>query len=166
MRLLMSTYAVALCRIGLVLTFMAGFVGFVSGQKAADRPPAGKKDRRPPRYRIGLKYHTVEAAPTLVVNITVKPRHFNHEDMVALAHQLDKDFRQEKKLEVIIFSDHRAAKHTVFNQESQTFKRDWVAMRGGYHLDRTTGEEYISFSPDPNEPRHEVRITLGVARPR
>jgi hypothetical protein len=33
-------------------------------------------------------------------------------------------------------------------------------MRGGYFLNRDTGEEYVSFSPDPNKPREEMKIDL------
>jgi hypothetical protein len=153
------------CGITVSLLIAVG-IGLAYGQKVSKCKSADKV-RLAPSYRVGNIYRTVKSEtakipPTLVVYISIKPQYFNSESMKALAQQLNKDYCKEQLLEVIIFSNYRAARDFTASGESPTYERSWAAMRGGYHLNRATGEEYISYSPDPNKPREEVKIVISA----
>jgi hypothetical protein len=108
-----------------------------------------------------LQIRVVVAQHVRVLYLGVSPRHFNREDMVLLASELNQDFCNEPRLTVLIFSDYQAAKSLVFTVERlPTYERDKAALRGGYDLDRVARTESVSFSPDPSKPRDEIRINL------
>jgi|GEM_PF-1697958 len=119
-----------------------------------------------PKYRIARTERTVSGPPTLIVYMSIDPHYFNQQDMTLLARQLNQDFCKEPRLSVLIFSDFRAAQSLVFSIERPpTYQRDYAALRGGYNLDRATGQEYVSFSLDAKKPHDEIRIVLGSSQP-
>lgn len=121
------------------------------------------KDPHAPRYRLARHERTVRGPDTLTIYISVDPRRFDRESMVALARRLKEDFCREPRITAFIFSDRRAAERLIFSTERlPNYESDISKLRGGYHLDRASGEEYVSFSPDPLKPREEVRINLGA----
>jgi hypothetical protein len=114
------------------------------------------------KYRVARSERTVVGPSTLVLYVSINSRHFNRDDMVVLASQLNRDLWKEPRVTVLIFSDYRAAKSLVFSIEHPpTYDRDKAALRGGYNVDRVAHTESVSFSPDPSKPRDEIRINLN-----
>lgn len=152
--------------IGLCLmTAVVAFTAAVSDGRPTDKG-AGQCDRqkmeRTVKYRVARSERTVAGPPTLVLYVSINPRHFNREDIVLLAGQLNRDFCKEPRLTALIFSDYRAAKSLVFSiEQPPTHDRDKAALRGGYNLDRVARTESVSFSPDPSKPRDEIKINLN-----
>jgi hypothetical protein len=148
----------------------AAIIAFAAVCVWAAPPPGqckdGTKVKNALRYRIGHKYRTIEDQPWLLIRISINPRHFNRADMTLLAQKLNKDFCGEGRFSAIIFDNYASARDFVFHSHSPTFERDMAAMRGGYNLDRAAGIEYVSFFPDPNKPRDEVKIEISNAPPR
>jgi hypothetical protein len=136
---------------------VAMLVGAASGQNSEVKI----KNAAAPKYKIGLKYRTVKSqalpAPlVLVLQISVNPSAFNRAAMISLANRLKNDFPKEERLHAILFSDYQTAKTFTARNDAEL-----AAIRGDYYLDRTTGEEQISFVPDPKEPKRIVRIDLN-----
>jgi len=128
---------------------------FDSGQGSEFRTQNG------PDYRIGKSIRTVKGPPTLIVHISIKPKHFNREDMILLAAELKERFGGEPRTSAWIFDSYSAARSFVPHPHSPTYDRDFRSLRGFYDLDQTTGKEYIQFSTSPQVPRNEVQIELG-----
>ncbi len=151
------------CETLLYFCKLAAIIAFAAICIWAAPPPGqckdGAKVKHSPRYRIGQKYRTV-SDQKLVIYISVNPQHFNQADMTLLAQRLNKDFCGEDDLYAVIFDNYASARRFIPHQHSPTYERDWASMRGGYYLNRTTSIEYISFSPDPNRPRDEMKIDL------
>jgi hypothetical protein len=121
-----------------------------------------QKMKRTVKYRVARSERTVAGSSTLVLYVSTDSRHFNRDDMVLLAGELNRDFCEEPRLTVLIFSDYRAAKSLVFSIEQlPTSARDKAALRGGYNLDRVARTESVSFSPDAAKPRDEIKINLN-----
>ena len=121
-----------------------------------------QQNRNPvaPRYKIGRQYRTVASQtvpspPTLVLQVSVNSSSFNRASMLALADRLRRDFPKEVRLDAILFSDYRTAKVFTARDDAQL-----ATIRGGYYLDRTTGEEQIDFVPDANRPNDVIKIDL------
>src|SRR5215510_4047548 len=90
-----------------------------------------QKMKRIVKYRVARFERTVAGPSTLVLYVSIDPRHFNRDDMVLLAGELNRDFCEEPRLTVLIFSDYRAAKSLVFSIEQlPTSERDKAALRG------------------------------------
>jgi hypothetical protein len=152
----------ALCCVGLALACLVGPTIVVSQEKKPVKCDVKNKMDRTLKYRVARTERTVSGPPTLLLYISINPQHFNHDELLVLAHQLNQDFCKEPRLIALIFSDYRAAKSLVFNIERpSTYSRDYAALRGGYNLDRTTNTEYLSFSPDPNKPHNEIKIEVS-----
>src|SRR5260370_41983377 len=122
----------------IVLCFMAAVLAFTA--RAAEVRPVDKesmqcnkeKMNRMVKYRVARSERTVTGPSTLVLYVSVNSRHFNREDMVLLARQLNRDFCKEPRLTVLIFSDYHAAKSLVFSVEHPpTYDIDKAALRGG-----------------------------------
>ena len=100
-------------------------------------------------------------APILALQISVKPEHFNRDDMTALAKRLSQDFCHENQLAVAICDDYKVAKDTLLITQFLIHGPN-PAMRGGYDLNRTTGKASISFSTVRGRLLDEVRVFLDV----
>lgn len=113
-----------------------------------------------PKYRVGQKYRPETNPSRLVLHISVEPKHFNRDDMTALAKQLGKNFPRELRLSVAICDEYKTAKdpgiiYDVLMRESPP------ALRGFYELDRVSGKEVISFSTERGKPNDEIVINLS-----
>jgi hypothetical protein len=147
-------------RIILVSVALSIFCGISLGQQKPVNCKVQDKEIKVPKYRVGRFWYTVKDPSVLVLQISVDAKHINRDDMISLAKKIKQDYCKEKRLNAIIFTNHKAARDFVFSRESPTLERDLKEMRGGYFLNRDTGEEYVSFSPDPNKPREEMKIDL------
>ncbi|HMG74094.1 MAG TPA: hypothetical protein VK582_11390 [Pyrinomonadaceae bacterium] len=132
-------------------------VGFLTiGQK-----PIKCKHQNPkavPSYKVGWHDYNVEGPKTLFLAVSVRPRHFSKDEMVALAHRLNQDFCHEQRLNAALLDDYKAARAFSPTNERQWFYAHW---RGQYLLDRDSGKEEITFSTAANKPRDEVRLNLS-----
>lgn len=151
------------CVVGLGLLVIAA--AQVSAQEPVKCKSKNGDTRNEVSYRIAKQNRTVESKaskypPTLVLYISIKERHFNDDDMLALAKQLNEDFCQEPRLGAFIFGDHDAAKRFTLSEESSDYALSRRAWRGNYNLDRKQGEEFITFSTDRSTP--QIRKTLEL----
>lgn len=152
----LKTICSCLCSI-LVITSVC--VPFTFGQKPIICQRQSE-NKNPLKYRIGSKYRPETAPSMLIVHISIDPKYFNREDMIALARQLNKDFSREKQLTAAICDEYKTAKsrgiiYDLLRREPPT------ALRGFYEIDRTTGKEGISFSTERGKPLDEVDIDLS-----
>lgn len=138
--------------------------GLVFGQKPVKCRLESKENKthRAPKYRVGWTTYSVEGPSVLFLAISIHPRHFSRDDMIALARRLGQDFCQEQRLNVEIFDNYQAARSFAPTTEKEWFQKHW---RGTYLLDRCSGVEEISFSTAPDKPRDEVKINLGSGSP-
>jgi hypothetical protein len=150
---------VASSALGLILVLGLSMV--IYGQKLSDKCFTTEKNQRRIQYRIGNSTRTVKEPIALIIHISIKPQHFNREDMVALARQLNRDFCNEQFIVVLIFDSYRSAQSYVLHPHSETYQRDLKSLRGFYDLNRTTGEESVRFASSPGKPRNEIKIDLG-----
>lgn len=108
-----------------------------------------------------LEYHVWRVFPqdrrgfTIVV-ASVNPRHFNREDMIALAMQLNREFADKGKLKVGLLDDDKIAR--LFATGRAEYSTYELAERGRYYLDRSGCREYIQFSNRRKKPRTKVTI--------
>ncbi len=146
------TMTVAVLSLFLIFAVLAG------AQQAATKCPCNDIDPKAPEYRIGLASHSAKKGCELYLFISVDATHFVREDMVALAHQLNRDFCYEKRVSAIILDDYAAARSPFRN-----IKFYLEAERGIYKLNRESGEQYIKFSTARDKPKDEVVIDLSTS---
>lgn len=121
------------------------------------------ESRGAPKYRIGDKYRPESNPSRLIIHISVDPKHFNRDDMIALARKLNKDFPREKQLTAAICDDYKTAKdpgiiYDLLRREPPP------ALRGFYDIDRVSGKEGIGFSTTRGKPLDEVSINFDGAQ--
>ena len=95
------------------LFFVAGLAAYGVAQQRAGKCPPDVVDLKAPAYRIGLAAHGTKKNCELFLYISVEPRHFFREDMLALAERLNNDFCYESQLTVIFLDDYYAARHPI-----------------------------------------------------
>ncbi len=131
----------------------------VSGQKPVE---GGVKDNSPSPvdYRIAYSERSL-SENEIVLNISVKPENINRDFLALLARHLNQRFSADRRIAVAIFDDFKAAKNYDIG-----FPETHDTVRGEYFLDRSTGEEYVSYSVTPNylksDPRSRIKIELGT----
>jgi len=106
-------------------------------------------------YHVWRIYPENRRGPTVVV-VSVNPKHFNHNDMVALASKFNSLFAGMKRLRVGLLDDADTARLFVEGRVNYpTYER---AERGRYYLDRAACKEFIQFSAKRGKPRETVRF--------
>lgn len=141
----------------LILFLLPGPYELVCGQK----PVKCQKEKRvlwAPNYKTGWTTYSAKGPKTLFLAISIDPRHFNRDDMIALARRISKDFCHERKLDVEIFDRRDAARKFFPTSEIEWFHKHW---RGTYLLDRDAVSESISFSTAPDKRKDEVKVNLS-----
>ncbi|MEA2203720.1 MAG: hypothetical protein QOE77_496 [Blastocatellia bacterium] len=94
-----------------------------------------------------------------VAHISVEAKHFNRDEMIALARRLNKDFRREKLVSVVICDEYKTAKdHDIVYDLLR--REPPPGLRGFYEIDRVSGKEGISFSTERGKPTGETYIDL------
>jgi len=136
-----------------LILLMLGLANGQSPMRKVDEPAS-------PRFKIARRYRTVPSQtisvpPTLVLQISVNPKSFDRNSILALARELKKRFPNEERLSAVFFIDYRAAKSFTGKND-----RELDAVRGGYYLDRTRGEERVSFTPDLNDAQRVTKIEI------
>ena len=98
---------------------------------------------KPLDYRVWSVFPKEDLKGFTIVVVSVNPRHFNREDMTALAAKLNAEFAQKQKLKVGLLEDANTARLFATGRlELPDFNR---ARKGLYYLDRTRRKEYIQF---------------------
>lgn len=109
-------------------------------------------------YRVWRVFPEDRRGFTTVV-VSVNPRHFNRDDMTALAAQLNREFADRTKLKVGLLDDADTARLFVEGRANYpTYER---AERGRYYLDRSACREYIQFSTQREQPRRTIRLNCS-----
>ena len=140
-------------------------VSIVNGQ--ARRQPSFVKCKttlkNAPPYSLGTKSRTLDGPPTLLLQIGVKPKHFNREDMMLLGQRLGLELCQEERVHIGIFDDRSAAKDygTIYAYLAQ--KTEPGPLRGFYDLDRVAKKATLQFCTKRNNPLDEVVIDLTLS---
>jgi hypothetical protein len=122
--------------------------GWLAGPVRGQKPVVckGKIDNAP-QYKLGRHSRHLAGPPNIIIQIKIDTKYINQDDLIALAKKLKKDFCREPRLEVLIFDDDLAARKWTSNTNSPVYERGLAAMKGAYHLDRASGQEFIVFSP-------------------
>lgn len=121
------------------------------------------ENSKPLDYRVWRFPSPADKNRFTIAVASVGSKHFNREDMTALAAQLNKEFTQETRVKVGLVDDENTAR--LFVRGGANYPTYEKAERGRYYLDRTKCEEYIQFSTQSEKPRNEVTIKLNCSRP-
>jgi hypothetical protein len=114
-----------------------------------------------------LNYHVWRVFPedkrgfTIVV-ASVDPRHFNRNDMRALATELNAKFGDKSKLKVGLLDDDNIAR--LFATGRAEYSTYVTVERGRYYLDRTVCREYIQFSKQRRKALETVKLNCVAHR--
>jgi hypothetical protein len=115
-----------------------------------------------PEYRIGQTMRGGPRLNNLVILISVDPKYFNRESMLAIARRLNEEFCNEQRFNVMLFDNHDAATDEVFDLKSKNFDRNLVSWRGNYKYDREHGLAKINFATERgHRQRDEVVIDVN-----
>jgi hypothetical protein len=101
-----------------------------------------------PKYRVAQRSYTAtdRINRTLLLYISIEQSALNSETMLKLAERIKNDFCQEQRIQAVFFDQYKIAKRFVPHPESGTYHTDMTRIKGGYFIDRQTGEEYVTFS--------------------
>lgn len=154
-------------RLCFCVTTLTSILMFQDFSTALGQKPTNCKVRdkslRKVEYRIGSFQRSnvdPDRPPILTLGISVKPEQINADYIVSLARNLNQRFCKEDQLVVGIYDRYEIA--VYFNGD---FQDDLNAYRGYYFLNRTTGEEYVSFSTVPDyqgNPQARIKIDLNL----
>lgn len=147
----------------LLAAFLIGLVpSFALASQQA--PTSAAELRNPttndaPCYRIRHVTYTSPGYPReVLIVISIDPKHFVKEDMIALAYDLRNLYSSEPRFGAIILDDDDLALHSSPIHRKEEYL---LARRGFYYSNRGTGEEHIQFSTERGRPWSEVRIDLS-----
>lgn len=118
-------------------------------------------DRSKIKYKLALVSKTLEDEPTLILQISVKPKHFNKTDLLLLAKRLKEEYCKVTKLNVALFDSYKEAKGVALIHAWVTKSGKTGALRGFYDLNRITHKESIMFATKRNSQLDEVVIDLS-----
>lgn len=161
--LLTNKHVLLLCGSVLLALIPASEVQIARGQKVIVHRCKGE---RAIKYKVEVGTRTVREPIQLLLQVGVEPEHFNREGMTRLANQINKDYCAEQGLYVAIYDDPKAVKkwHWSIDYTITEGKSKTGPLRGFYTLDRTTGEEKITFSTKRNNSLDEVVIVISQSK--
>jgi hypothetical protein len=112
-----------------------------------------------------LKYHVWRIYPEdqrgfTVVVVSVDDKHFNRQDMTALAARLKQEFAGQARVKIGLLDDPDTAR--LFVEGRVNYATYEKAERGRYYLDRTKCYEYIRFSMRRGQPKKTIPIKCSV----
>jgi hypothetical protein len=145
----------------LVMLLMFGFT--LCGEAQEPQKCEVRINTDAPEYRIAKTRRSLELGPNaLVIIISVDPKYFNPESMVAIARRLNEEFCYEERFNVMLFDDYSAASDDeLFYRKSKNFDRNLLSWRGNYKYDREKGLAKINFATKRgHHPRDEVVIDV------
>lgn len=110
---------------------------------------------QPLDYHVWRVFSEDQKGFTVVV-VSVNPKHFNRDDMMALAKELNRKFQEKSKLKIGLSDDENVAR--LFATGRAEYSTYEASERGRYYLDRTACTEYIQFSRQRGKPRQTVKL--------
>lgn len=146
----------------LVALLLLGFTLWVEAQEPQKCEVRINTDA--PEYRIAQTQRSSDSGPNaLVIIISVDPKYFNRESMLAVARRLNEDFCYEDRFNVMLFDDYSAASDDeLFDRRSKNFERNLLSWRGNYKYDREKGFAKLNFATKRgHHPRDEVVIDVN-----
>ena len=125
---------------------------------------AQSTDKEPVKKRSNPKYKFVSSEyvdGTFLLNVVIKPKFLNQEDMLYLAREIKAKYPKENKISVSFFTDKEAAKNLTLIEHNPNYRRYMEALRGAYRVDRTTGEEHLNYAPIGRKSFDREKIDLS-----
>ena len=122
-----------------------------------------RNSEKSPEYKIAYRTRTKGEPSLLQVHISIDAKHFNRHDMTALARRLNKHFRRELRVTVVICDRYEAARRPDVIHDL-SIGAPPTALRGFYEIDRVAGRDGICFSTERGKPLDEIDIDLSKAR--
>ena len=113
-------------------------------------------------YKVGRVIRSSAEPHEVTVIISLELERFTRDEMIKLAHQLKRDFADERVLRVEILDDPQIADNYV--PAGDMYRLFNKAKRGVYVFNQTTDEENIKFSSARGRPIDEVEINLAKQR--
>jgi hypothetical protein len=120
-----------------------------------------------PRYRIERRDYGGDTPPTLSLWISVSTEALNSGSMSRLACKLTSEFRNESKVDALIFDDRNAARRIGSGFMDQPHLGEYLwHLRAHYVLDRDKKQQFIEFLfPSVKDEllsltRYRIRISL------
>ncbi|MGH9812494.1 MAG: hypothetical protein ACRD4T_05090 [Candidatus Acidiferrales bacterium] len=121
--------------------------------------------KKPPKYKVAFRYPQFQRNP-LWLNISIKKKHANRDDLLALAKRLGTDLSNFESVMVFILDEHRQAKSYHPGRINDDVCEDDCrrALGAAYSFDRSKGEHYLElYEPyEAGKKRESVRIDLGA----
>jgi hypothetical protein len=140
------------------LVIGAIFCGRDSSSANNSMPATETKLNQPLEYHIWRVFPEDRKGFTVIV-ASVNPKHFNRDDMTALAKELNKKFQEKSKLKVGLLDDENVAR--LFATGRAEYSTYEASERGRYYLDRSVCREYVQFSSERGKPRQTVKLDCG-----
>ena len=144
-----------------LIVILATISFLFAGESSFPQENNSRNVQRKPSYRIGQEEYAGANEKLLLLFISINAKHLNSNDMISLANQLKLNYASEEQIQVSFFTNHKSAKTFSLNSGSPNYSRNMEALAASYYLNRRTGEEYVSFSPEGYLPRQTQRINLG-----
>jgi hypothetical protein len=91
----------------------------------------------------------------LLLDVVIKPEFLNPEDMKFFAKEIKAKYPKENTISVAFFTDKE------FDKNLADLRRYVEAYRASYRLNRTTGEEYLSYAPIGRKSFDREKIDLS-----
>ena len=125
---------------------------------------AQSTDSKTVKKRSNPKYEFVSSEyidGTFLLDVVIKPKFLNREDMLYLAREIKAKYPKENKIEVGFFTSKEAAKNLTLIEHNPNYQRYMEALRGSYLLNRITGKEYLYFAPVGRKSFDSEKIDLS-----
>jgi hypothetical protein len=118
-----------------------------------------------PRFRIGGFDRGKD--DVLLIQISLSKNDINQKSLTLLSEFLNERYCKEKEIIATFFDSYEAAKHFTLNSMLPSFNESLNRSWGGYYLNRTTKEEYISYTTAPgylrtNPDKKVIRVDLNL----
>jgi hypothetical protein len=145
-----------------ILLAITSHILLIPGTVLSQVPDCQSLAQKAPRYKVARRDYTTEKRRLLFLRITINPRAFNRDDLLALSCKLDADYQKEDRLFVMIFDNHDSAliyRPRGLVADPPISEKDRKSLRAQFARDSMTGEHWIAWYPDPQR-QETVRVDL------
>ena len=130
-----------------------------SVSQGSSAPKPDVSEPQPAGYKVWWTLRNGDELQQVFLIVSVEPRRFMKEEMLAIARRLNQDYADERRLTAILLDDEDTARNVMpMSTQYSIFQK---AGRGVYQLDRVKGEEYIQFSTERGRRTDEIKVTLS-----
>ncbi len=117
--------------------------------------------RKSPRYRVARRTKTVDGKS--IIHISIGEGRFGSDDLVTLACVLNKDFRKDGNVLVLIFDNYESARRYVSRwaqEKPKTWQKDERSQRASYIRDSTLKMHSVAWYSDALNKQGETRVHI------